>query len=88
LAARVQRAVHVGVFEFAGHQAGDGVGIFAVEGIGPGVLEGDQRGFGFGLILGAIYGESGQRNEEGSQGNQSFHVQIVTCVAKPGKRQR
>jgi len=79
LAAGMQRAVDVGVFEFVGHHAGDGVSVFAGEGRSPVLFEFDERGLGLRLIFRAIGGKRGRR--EGQQNRErgwDFHAQIVT----------
>lgn len=73
LAAGVQGAVHVGVFEFVGDHAGDSIGIFAAEGVGPGMFQLDERRLGLRLILRAIFGEGGHGQQEGEYYNQGFH---------------
>ena len=64
LAAGMQRAIDVGVFEFAGHHAGDGVSVLAAEGRGPVLFEFDERGLGLRLILRAIGAGCKQRERQ------------------------
>ena len=79
LAPGMQRAIDVGVLEFAGHHAGDGVGVLAAEGRGPVLFEFDEHGLGLRLISRAIGGKSGRREgQQNSEQGWDFHVQIVT----------
>ena len=59
LSAGVDRAVDVGVFKFVGEDAGDGIGVFVGESVGPVALEFNKGGLCLGLVLGAFGGKGG-----------------------------
>ncbi len=65
LAASMQRAIDIGIFEFVSHHAADGGSVLAAEGRSPVLFEFDERGLRLRLIFGAIGGKRGRR--EGQQ---------------------
>jgi len=79
LGAGMQRAVDIGVFKFVGENAGDGSGVFAVEGVGPGEFEVTERDFRPRLISRTVC-SSGRNTRQRQQHKRDcdFHTQIVT----------
>jgi len=83
LCARVERTIHVCLFEFIGGHAGDGVSIMAAQSFGPVLFQLLQSRFCFRLVLGTIDGESGNRDGNArSKERQYFHVGIVTRLRR------
>ena len=64
LAASMQRAVDIGIFEFLGHHAGDGASVLVAKSRGPALFELNEHGLGLRLIFGAIGSKRGRREDK------------------------
>jgi len=79
LAARMQRAIDIRIFEFVSHHAGNSISVLAAKSRSPVLFEFDERGLGLRPIFGAINSKRGERERrQNRKQGYDFHVQIVT----------